>query len=201
MTSRRPARDLRASDSDRDRVLAVLSDATADGRLSSEEFSERMSRAVSARTLGELAALTSDLSSTPVVHVDAGRVISGIFAPASRGGRWVVPDTLLVTAVRSTVEVDFRQALLQNSRVRVNVNTVMGSVYLYVPDGIRVDVSGHALLGRRALGRNVGPAADTAGPDAPVIEVHALVLGGKLVVRTPPRPRRFRLFPRRSEGG
>ena len=197
MTSRRPARDLRASDSDRDRVLAVLTDATADGRLSQDEFAERMSRAVSARTLGELHVLTSDLASTPVVHVDAGRVISGIFAPARRSGRWVVPATLMVTAVRSTVEVDFREALLQDSRVRVNVNTVMGSVYLYVPDGIRVDVTGHALLGRRALGQNAGSAAD---PGAPVIEVHALVLGGKLVVRTPSKPRRFRLFPRREPG-
>jgi hypothetical protein len=73
----------------------------------------------------------------------------------------------------------------------------MGSVYLYVPDGIRVDVTGHALLGRRALGQNAGSAAD---PGAPVIEVHALVLGGKLVVRTPSKPRRFRLFPRREPG-
>jgi hypothetical protein len=196
MTTRRPARDLRASDADRDRVLSVLTDAAADGRLSHEEFSERMSRAVSAKTLGELAGLTSDLASTPVVHLDGSRVISGIFAPARRGGRWVVPDTLLITAVRSTVEVDFRQALLQASLVRVNVNTVMGTVYLYVPDGIRVEVSGHALLGRRALGRNTGPMADL---DAPVLDVHALVLGGKLVVRTPPKPRRpFRLFPRRT---
>src|ERR1700677_369355 len=174
MSTRRPARDLRASDADRDRVLAVLTEAAADGRLSHDEFSERMSRAVSAKTLGELAGLTADLTGAPVVHVDAGRVISGIFAPARRGGRWVVPDTLMVTAVRSTVEVDFREALLQDSRVRVNVNTVMGTVYLYVPDGIRVDVSGHALFGRRALGQNAGSAAD---PGAPVIEVHALVLG------------------------
>ena len=151
-----------------------------------------MSRAVSAKTLGELHVLTADLASTPVVHVDAGRVISGIFAPARRSGRWVVPDTLMVTAVRSTVEVDFREALLQDSRVRVNVNTVMGSVYLYVPDGIRVDVTGRAFLGSRSVGRNYGTAALQAGQDVPVISVQALVLGGKLVVHTPPRPKRFR---------
>jgi hypothetical protein len=199
MSARRPARDLRASDHDRDRVLAVLTDAAADGRLSQDEFSERMGRAVAGRTLGELAALTTDLAETPVVRLDGGRVIAGIFSPARREGRWVVPETLAVTAVRSTVEVDFREALLQTSRVRVNVTTVVGSVYLYVPDGIRVDVSGHALLGRRALGRNVGPAAALhPGKDTPVIEVHALVLGGKLVIRTPPKARRFRLFPRRQ---
>ena len=33
-------------------------------------------------------------------------------------------------------------------------------------------------------------------PGAPVIEVRALVLGGELAVRTPPKNRRFRLFSR-----
>jgi hypothetical protein len=40
-----PARrspDLRASDADRDRVIDVLRAATADGRLTADEFSERM---------------------------------------------------------------------------------------------------------------------------------------------------------------
>jgi hypothetical protein len=79
------------------------------------------------------------------------------------------------------------------------VTTVVGQVHLYVPDGIRVEVTGRALLGRRALGRNVaGAAALQAGPDTPVISVRALVLGGKLEVHTPAKPRRFRLFPRRT---
>jgi hypothetical protein len=100
--------------------------------------------------------------------------------------------------VRSTVEVDFREALLQTSRVLVNVIVVVGKVYLFVPDGIRVEVTGRALFGRRALGANTaGAAALQAAPHTPVIEVRALVLGGKLEVRTPPKPRRFRLFPRR----
>jgi hypothetical protein len=193
----RPA-DLRASDADRDRVLAVLGDALSDGRINQEEFTERASVAVSAKTLGELAGLTADLSPAPVVQLDAGKAIAGIFGPARRAGRWVVPPVVTVTAVRSTVEVDFREAILQTSRIRVNVTTVVGSVYLHVPDGIRVEVTGHALLGRRALGRNTGAAALHTGPDTPVIEVRALVLGGKLVVRTPPKPRRFRRWLSRS---
>ena len=38
--------------------------------------------------------------------------------------------------------------------------------------------------------------APPAGPGAPLIEVRALVLGGELAVRTPPKSRRFRLFSR-----
>jgi hypothetical protein len=198
MSSRPAPRDLRASDADRDRVLAVLSAAVSDGRITEDEFSERTSVACSAKTLGELAALTVDLSDVPLMRLDGGHTISGIFAPARRDGRWVVPEHVTITAVRSTVEVDFRQALLQASRVLVNVTVVVGKVHLYVPDGIRVQVTSRALLGRKAVGRNTsGAVALHAAPDTPVIEVRALVLGGKLEVRTPPKPRRFRLFSRR----
>jgi len=186
-------RDLRASDADRDRVITVLTAAASDGRLTQEEFSERLSSACSAKTLGELAGLTADLTEAPLVHLDAGRVISGVFGPARREGRWVVPESLTVTAVRGTVVVDFREALLRSSRVKVYVHVVAGQVHLYVPDGIRVEVTGRAFLGSRSVGRNYGTAALQTGEDTPVITVQALVLGGKVVVHTPPRPRRFRL--------
>jgi hypothetical protein len=186
------ARDLRASDADRDRVITVLTDAASDGRLTQEEFSERLSSACSAKTLGELAGLTADLAETPVVHLDQGRIINGIFNPARREGRWVVPESLTVTAVRSTVVVDFREALLRSSRVKMFVHAVAGQVHLYIPDGIRVDVTGRAFLGSRSVGRNYGTAALQAGQDTHVISVQALILGGKLVVHTPPRPKRFR---------
>src|SRR5580692_8959195 len=52
---------LRASDADRDLVLAELSSSFEVGRLTSEEFDERTSRALASRTMGELAALTADL--------------------------------------------------------------------------------------------------------------------------------------------
>jgi Domain of unknown function (DUF1707)/Cell wall-active antibiotics response 4TMS YvqF len=186
------ARDLRASDADRDRVISVLSDAAADGRLTHEEFSERLSTACAAKTLGELAGLTADLAATPLVQLDQSRVITGIFNPAQRGGRWVVPESLTVTAVRSTVVVDFREALLRFSRVKMFAHAVAGQIHLYVPDGIRVEVTGRAFLGSRSVGRNYGAAALQPGPDAPVISVQALVLGGKLVVHTPPKPKRLR---------
>ena len=93
MSSRPAPRDLRASDADRDRVLALLSAAMADGRLTAEEHAERVQRAFSARTLGDLADLTADLAapSGQPVRLDGGRVIAGIFGPARRDGRWVVP--------------------------------------------------------------------------------------------------------------
>jgi hypothetical protein len=55
------AEGLRASHADRDGVVEVLRVAAGDGRLTAEELDERVEAALTARTLGELAALTSDL--------------------------------------------------------------------------------------------------------------------------------------------
>jgi hypothetical protein len=193
MSPRQAPRDLRASDADRDRTLALLADAVSDGRLTADEHAERVQRACTARTLGQLAELTADLAvpSAQPVRLDGGRVISGIFGPARRDGRWVVPENLTVTAMFGEVEVDFTQALLQARRVQLYATVVGGRLRLIVPDGVSVIMAGHVVLGRRR-----GGTSPPAGPDTPVIEVKAVVLGGEVIVRTPPRARRFRLFGR-----
>jgi len=193
MSPRQAPRDLRASDADRDRVLALLADAMSDGRLTPDEHAERVQRAFSARTLGELSELTTDLAvpSAQPVRLDGGRVVAGIFGPARRDGRWVVPENLTVTAMFGEVEIDFTQAILQTSRVQLYATVFGGRLRLIVPDGVSVIVSGHMVLGRKR-----GSTPPPAGPGAPVIEVKALLLGGELSVRTPPKTRRFRLFSR-----
>ena len=52
---------MRASDADRERVVDMLSDHGAAGRLDPEELEERTGTALSARTMGELEVLTADL--------------------------------------------------------------------------------------------------------------------------------------------
>src|SRR6202789_1275367 len=193
MSPRQAPRDLRASDADRDRVLALLSDAMSDGRITQDEHAERVQRAFSARTLGELSELTTDLAapSAQPVRLDGGRVIAGIFGPARRDGRWVVPENLTVTAMFGAVEVDFTQAILQSTRVQIYAAVFGGRLRLIVPDGVSVVVTGHMVLGRKR-----GSTPPPAGPGVPVIEGKAKVLGGELTVRPPPKARRFRLFNR-----
>ena len=169
----------------------MLGDAMSDGRLTADEHAERVQQAIAARTLGELAELTADLavSSAQPVRLDGGKVIAGICGPTRRDGRWVVPENLTVTAMFGEVEVDFTQAILQASQVQLYATVVGGRLRLIVPDGVSVTVSGHMVLGRKR-----GSTGPPAGPGAPVIEVRALVLGGELTVRTPPKSRRFRLW-------
>jgi hypothetical protein len=52
---------IRASDADRDRATALLQEHHAAGRLTAEEFHERMDKALDAKTLGEIDELLADL--------------------------------------------------------------------------------------------------------------------------------------------
>jgi hypothetical protein len=52
---------IRASDADRDRATALLREHHAAGRLTAEEFHERMNKALDAKTLGEIDELMGDL--------------------------------------------------------------------------------------------------------------------------------------------
>lgn len=52
---------IRASDADRERVVEILRQHNVEGRITSEEFEERMTAAYAAKTLGALAELTTDL--------------------------------------------------------------------------------------------------------------------------------------------
>jgi hypothetical protein len=52
---------IRASDADRDRTAALLREHHAAGRLTAEEFNERLDKVYAAKTLGDLDQLLSDL--------------------------------------------------------------------------------------------------------------------------------------------
>ena len=54
---------MRASSADRERAVDVLKAGFAEGRLTQDEYNDRMGRAYAARTYGDLAALTTDLPS------------------------------------------------------------------------------------------------------------------------------------------
>jgi hypothetical protein len=52
---------IRASDADRERTVALLREHLAAGRLTAEEFHERLDAAYAAKTLGQLDELLADL--------------------------------------------------------------------------------------------------------------------------------------------
>ena len=61
---------IRASDVDREAVVATLREAYTAGRLTLDEFDERMAAAYAGKTWGELRVLTADLPVQPVLGSD-----------------------------------------------------------------------------------------------------------------------------------
>jgi hypothetical protein len=72
---------LRASDADRERTSSLLREHHAVGRLTAEEFNDRLEKAFAARTLGELDELLADLPA-----IDLYQLPSAGIRPARRGG-------------------------------------------------------------------------------------------------------------------
>jgi hypothetical protein len=189
-----PARDLRASDADRERVVALLRDAHGDGRLTVDEHAERVEGAYTARTLGELSALTADLTTAEQQPIQVeDRPMLALFGTVRRGGRWVVPVRLPVSALFGTVEIDLREALLQRRHVVVRAAMLVGRLRLVVPEGVRVEFTGRSVLGAQDLRVRVPYGADT-----PVVEVSGVIVLGSVNARTPKRRRRWGVARRRS---
>ncbi|GAA2421570.1 DUF1707 domain-containing protein [Actinomadura vinacea] len=183
-------RDLRASDADRERVVNVLGEALADGRLTLDEHSERTTRAYQARTLGELTGLTGDLSpeeAQPILVDD--RPVSAFFGRMRREGRWVVPVKLPILALFGTVELDLREAVLQRRHIVLDSLVVGGRVRIVVPEGVQVNVTGRTILSTREV--RTRPAAE-----GPTIEVGGTFLFGSVSARSPKRKFTARLFSR-----
>jgi hypothetical protein len=67
---------LRVSDAEREAVVTRLQDALAEGRLTPEEFSERLDRVYAARTRGELERLAADLPAGPLPQPAAARGVA-----------------------------------------------------------------------------------------------------------------------------
>jgi hypothetical protein len=203
MTPVRKPSDLRASDADRERVVAVLAEAAGDGRLTLEEHSERVQRAYRARTLGELAGLTRDLvpPGAQPLQLDDSRMVTAFFTTARREGRWVMPDRLSVTVVGGQVVLDLREALLQGMYTIVHATLVGGSLHMLVPEGVSVRVTTSRQSGRvgEDLTPRAGPATRAAAREgSPLIEVRSFSVAGQVRVHTP-RPRSGRW--RRNPGG
>ena len=197
MPSRPAPRDLRASDTDRERTVALLGEALADGRLSHDEYAERMPAALSARTLGELADLTSDLAAPEhqPLQLHGGAPVTALFGPVHRRGRWVVPATLTCVSAFGEIVLDLSEAILTEHHVVINVYALFGRLRLTVPPGVEVVMNGTTILGRQRGGtaRRVPTSSDV-----PVIEVRGYVAASEILARTPPRPRRWLPGRRRS---
>lgn len=131
---------LRASHEDRDRVVDLLRVAAGDGRLTADELDERLERALSARTYGELAALTEDLPAVPGAGpaADPKKVlrIERAGSNVRRDGSWVVPERIELLVTAGNVVLDFAQAVIALPSLQVHAIVRGGNLTLITRPGI-----------------------------------------------------------------
>jgi len=87
---------LRASDADREHIAERLRQATAEGRLRTDELEHRLGAALSASTYGELDALVADLPGPVVARRRQASVLPWV--PAMLALALAVPVALLILA-------------------------------------------------------------------------------------------------------
>ena len=168
-----PAPDVRASDADRDRVIDALRAATADGRLTADEFSERMEAALSSRTFRELAPLTADLVTPPASRAPESAQTKDMIRIDQRGGtvqrtgRWLVPRRLEMHPSWCDVSINFTEAVIRHDTLHIEMKMRGGSLILVVGPGIAVDADS---LVTRYTDVNIHPPTE---PDTPVrLRIH-----------------------------
>jgi Domain of unknown function (DUF1707)/Cell wall-active antibiotics response 4TMS YvqF len=175
------AAGIRASDAERDATVERLSAATGDGRLTLDEFSQRMQQATSARTRAELDHLVADLpaDAATVGTEAAGRAPdqpSWHISPVGGlrvYGPWRMDRHVIVVSIVGGTRLDLSQAQLAAPEVTLTKVSLVGGVRVWVPAGIRVEVSGFSLIGGTRIYGGPEP-----GPGAPTVHVRAFGLVG-----------------------
>jgi Domain of unknown function (DUF1707) len=176
--------DVRVSDADREQVAHVLGEHAVAGRLTPAELDQRLSRAYAARTGGELAELMRDLPVPAKTDKESKprRWFVSIMGSSSRRTRHRIRRASSV-AVFASPNLDLCHDQLDGDEIVVRGFVFWGWPDIYVPDSVRLEMSGFTLLGGdHERGSSHMPAAD-----APVVKVRSYgLIGGYTVWRLPP---------------
>jgi hypothetical protein len=178
---------LRVSDAEREAVVARLNQATGEGRLTLEEFTDRVGAALSARTRGDLDVLVDDLpvayrGPAPVTYPappqDLATRVSHIVPVGSvkRRGRWRLDRDAELGTIVGSVKLDLRQAEIAAPVVHLHVRAVVGSVKVWIPAAVSVEVSGATVLGSRTV------AEEAIRPGAPLLRLRVDTVVGSVKI-------------------
>ncbi len=164
----------RVSDGDRDRVVELVQQAYADGRLDQEELERRLERALTSVSLQELDLVTADLP-----HHDEVVKLQSIGGGLKRSGDWNVPRRLHIESAYGRVRLDLSRAVIRHTQVDIALYLAYGHATIIVPAGASANTDGV----QSAWGRVSCKAPGRRRPG----ELHVQVTGelpyGRLLIR------------------
>lgn len=172
-------------------VLKSLGEHAAAGRLTLDELEERAGQTLTAKTRGELAAITTDLPSSAGAEVQPARVrkpvrwMVAILGGSHRRGRFRASEQLNSLSILGGDEIDLRDAEIEGGELTLTMISFLGGSNVYVPDSVEVETGGVSILGGCDDHGSARPR-----PGAPLIRIRMFnLLGGVNIYRLPPEAR------------
>ncbi len=133
--------------------MVLLREHAAEGRLTLEEFTERMSAAYAARTSDDLEGLARDLPATAPPTAAARRRVTrlllAVFGSTEREGRMRVRSRIACVVGFGNIDLDLRRATFERDELTIFALCMFGAIDVYVPEGVEVDASGLVVFGHR----------------------------------------------------
>ncbi|NLT04857.1 MAG: DUF1707 domain-containing protein, partial [Solirubrobacterales bacterium] len=160
---------VRASDAERERTVARLRDAAAEGRLTLEELADRTGAAYEATARGELERIVADLPAAPPRPAAAPprRTFVGVMGGDDLRGPIRLAGECTIVNVMGGVDLDLSQATIEGGDLTIRIVSIMGGSTIRVPPGVHVERSGFSLMGGDSVKLPEGPLP----PDAPVVRI------------------------------
>jgi hypothetical protein len=128
--------------------------------------------------MSELAGLTSDLERPPDPVAATPEQMTAVLSQDARVGHWRVPAQLSARSVLGECRIDMQDAILTSHTTVIEARATLGSVEIFVPEGVEVRLSGKAILGEKS-----STVRQATVPGAPVVEVRATAIIGGVKVR------------------
>ncbi|MFY1703105.1 DUF1707 SHOCT-like domain-containing protein [Micromonospora sp. WMMA1923] len=178
---------LRVSDREREEVVQLLGQAAAEGRLTLDEYADRVGEAHASLTRGELTRVTRNLPDAPGRAVArptdaAAERLLAVFGNEVRKGVWAVPERIEARAVFGDCRIELHETELHRRVTTIDADAIFGNVTVVVPEGTDVRLTGSAVFGSKRS-KLSGPVV----PGGPVIEVRARAIFGDVTIRPPRR--------------
>jgi class 3 adenylate cyclase len=195
VSSRAP--ELRISDAEREQAVALLRRHCGEGRLTLDEFSDRVGVVFAARTAREIERVLVDLPvlDGPALRAEASASLEAprttrtrravkwtvsVFGGNQQRGRWRIEGETNAVSFMGGCHLDLREAEVKGAEAVINAFAFMGGIDVIVPEGIEVVLEGFAFMG----GRHAKVKDVPIIPGSPVIRVRAFAFMGGVSVRS-----------------
>jgi hypothetical protein len=164
------------SDDDRDKIVNRLQRAFADGQLSQDEMEERLERALTAGSPGDLAQAVAGLPDDLAGEVLRLRSTGG---RVRRAGDWRVPRELRIESTYGGAVLDLTQAVIEHPEIEIELQLQYGSATIVLPPGATVDADAV----HTEWGNVISKAPGRRRPGKPHVRVTGRLTYGRLLIR------------------